>query len=275
MVRWQRHSELWLHAIPIVAIAEITAGTLVIDFFFSYLYFFTAVYVALVFPQLRMLAPYLVLLAAAPFIGVLAIDGDRSDAFRWALSVSPSLVLTAVVVGRLTAGLEISRQNYEQLSGEDGLTGVGNYRSLMNRLQEEISRHRRRRREFALLALDLDDFKAINETQGHLVGDLMLAIVGSLLDLEVRTEDMVFRQGGDEFTVIAPETGEVQAEELGERLEDALTDISAGGVMMSATVAHAIFPRDGGSASELLDAADARLYQRRRETRRPRRRFAP
>ncbi len=132
-------------------------------------------------------------------------------------------MLTALVVGRLTSGLEASREAYRRLSSEDGLTGVGNYRSLIERLRHETARHQRRNREFAVLTLDLDNFKAVNETQGHLVGDLLLAIVGSMIDLKVRTEDAVFRQGGDEFSVIAPETGRDQAEELARRIEDAVS----------------------------------------------------
>jgi diguanylate cyclase (GGDEF)-like protein len=135
---------------------------------------------------------------------------------------------------------------------------------LVERLREETARHKRRGREFALLTLDLDDFKAVNETQGHLVGDLVLAIVGSMIDLKVRTEDQVFRQGGDEFSVIAPETGRHQAELLAGRIESSLKRITSGSVQMSATVGSAVFPQDGNSPGELLDAADSALRSRKR-----------
>jgi len=173
--------------------------------------------------------------------------------------------MTAVVVARLTAGLEASRAAYRQLSTEDGLTGVGNYRSLIERLRHETSRHHRRGREFAVLTLDLDNFKTVNETQGHLVGDLVLAIVGSMIDLKVRTEDSVFRQGGDEFSVIAPETDRNQAEMLGRRIEHSLSRISSGSVRLSASVGCAVFPHDGYEPGELLDSADAALLWRKRE----------
>jgi diguanylate cyclase (GGDEF)-like protein len=174
------------------------------------------------------------------------------------------VIFIAVVVGRLTTNLEASRDAYRRLSTEDGLTGVGNYRSLIERLREETARHHRRGREFAVLTLDLDDFKMVNETQGHLVGDLVLAIVGSLIDLKVRTEDSVYRQGGDEFSVIAPETGRREAELLAHRIESALTRITSGEVRMSASVGTAVFPHDGAAPGELLDAADTTLRSRKR-----------
>ena len=186
----------------------------------------------------------------------------RDEILLWALAVGPGVVLTAVVVGRLTSGLEESREAYRQLSTEDGLTGVGNYRSLIERLRHETARHQRRGREFAVLTLDLDNFKTVNETQGHLVGDLVLAIVGSMLDLKVRTEDAVFRQGGDEFSVIAPETDRDQAEQLGRADRGRrCARISSGDVRISASVGCAVFPHDGTEPGELLDAADAALLR--------------
>ena len=141
----------------------------------------------------------------------------------------------------------------------DGLTGVGNYRALMDRLRYESSRHHRRDREFALLTLDLDSFKGVNESLGHLIGDAVLATVGSMLDLEVRAEDSVFRQGGDEFAVIAPETGAKQAAQLADRIRENLKRVTIGPFRLSASVGAAIYPQDATDASALLEAADASL----------------
>ena len=154
---------------------------------------------------------------------------------------------------------------YQQAATEDGLTGVGNYRSLIERLRHETARHHRRSREFALLTLDLDNFKHVNESQGHLVGDLVLAIVGSMIDLKVRTEDAVFRQGGDEFSVIAPETDRYQADLLASRIEQAINRVSSGELRLSASVGVAVFPHDGYEPGELLDSADAALLWRKRQ----------
>ena len=263
LIPWWRLSDRWLSGLPIVAVPLIAVTVATSHYVFVYLYFFVALYVALVFPHPRQMAPYLALLAAA-LVAPFAYEEDFRRSLLWAIAVGPAVLLTAVVVGRLTAGLEASREAYRQLSDEDGLTGVGNYRSLISRLRHETARHDRRDREFALLTLDLDNFKTVNETQGHLVGDLVLAIVGSMLDLKVRTEDAVFRQGGDEFAVIAPETGRSDAGLLARRIETALARISSGEVRLSASVGCAVFPHDGSDPGELLDAADSDLLWRKR-----------
>ena len=263
-VPWWRLDERWLIALPVIAVPLIAVTVATTHYVFTYLYFFIAIFVALVFPRPRQMAPFLALVGVALLAPLLYEDEPVRETLLWAIAVGPGIVLTAVVVGRLTAGLEQSREAYRLLSTEDGLTGVGNYRSLIERLRHETSRHHRRGREFAVLTLDLDNFKTVNETQGHLVGDLLLAIVGSMIDLKVRGEDGVFRQGGDEFSVIAPETGRVQAERLGRRIEVALERISSGEVKLSASVGCAVFPHDGYDAGELLDAADADLLGRKR-----------
>jgi diguanylate cyclase (GGDEF)-like protein len=265
LVPWWRISERWLALVPIVATAEVALSVALTDFVFSYLYFFVALYVGLVFPQPRRMAPFLILVIVALFVPFVYEDEPVREALLWALALGPGIALTAIVVGRLTAGLEESREAYRRLSTEDGLTGVGNYRSLIERLRHETSRHHRRGREFAVLTIDLDNFKTVNETQGHLVGDLLLALVGSMLELKVRIEDAVFRQGGDEFSVIAPETGREQAELLAARIEHAVSQINSGEVRISASVGCAVYPEDGLEPGELLDAADTALLARKRE----------
>jgi diguanylate cyclase (GGDEF)-like protein len=241
VIPWTRVSERWLAVVPVVATIQIAVVVAITHVVFTYLYFFVALYVALVYE-----------------------DEPARRTLLWVLAVAPGVILIPAVVGRLTTNLEQSREAYRRLSSEDALTGVGNYRSLIERLRHETARHQRRGREFAILTLDLNDFKMVNETQGHLVGDMLLAIVGSMIDLKVRTEDAVFRQGGDEFSVIAPETGRYQAELLAGRIEDGLARISSGPVQLSASVGTAIFPHDGTDPGELLDAADAALIYRKR-----------
>jgi diguanylate cyclase (GGDEF)-like protein len=264
LLPWWRIDERWLAAVPVVATIQIAIAVAITHPVFTYLYFFVAIYMALVFPALRRQAPFLLLILGALLLPLLYDDEPARRTILWPLATAPGVIFISLVVGRLTANLESSREAYRRLSSEDGLTGVGNYRSLVERLREETARHQRRGREFALLTLDLDDFKTVNETQGHLVGDLVLAIVGSMIDLKVRTEDQVFRQGGDEFSVIAPETNREQAELLAQRIEYALNKITSGSVRMSATVGTAVFPQDGGSPGEMLDAADSALRARKR-----------
>jgi diguanylate cyclase (GGDEF)-like protein len=261
---WTRISARWLAAVPIVATIEVAVVVGISHVVFTYLYFFVSLYVALVFPTYRRMAPFLVFIVLALFAPFLYEDEPARTTLLWALAVAPGIILIPAVIGRLTTNLEQSREAYRRLSSEDALTGVGNYRSLIERLRHETARHQRRGREFAILTLDLNDFKMVNETQGHLVGDMLLAIVGSMIDLKVRTEDAVFRQGGDEFSVIAPETGRAQADQLADRIEEGLARISSGPVQLSASVGTAIFPHDGTDPGELLDAADAALIYRKR-----------
>jgi diguanylate cyclase (GGDEF)-like protein len=258
-----RWNESLLLAIPALAIVQVTVAVGLVDFVLTSLYLPIALYVALVFPTLRIAVPFLFLMLAGLFLPFAYTDESTRDTALWVLVVGPAVVFITVVAVRLTAGLHTSREEYRRLSVVDGLTGVGNYRALMTRLHHETGRHARRQREFALLTLDLDEFKVVNETDGHLVGDALLAIVGALLDVKVRNEDGVYRQGGDEFSVIAPETGREEAAQLSTRIEQALRSIRSGDVRVSASVGTAVFPHDGSDPAELLDAADSDLRARK------------
>jgi diguanylate cyclase (GGDEF)-like protein len=195
-------------------------------------------------------------------------------------SATQMIILATVEVaclGMLASGviimsqrLRASHQALWELARRDELTGVGNYRGLHERLAEEISRHRRRSRGFALILLDLNSFKQINETHGHLEGDRLLAEIGAALKEEVRHEDAVFRQGGDEFAVIVPETDAQGADEVAERLRERVRRRGFGNDEtrpVSAATGAAIFPLDGASSDDLLSAADRALFAAKREDR--------
>jgi diguanylate cyclase (GGDEF)-like protein len=160
----------------------------------------------------------------------------------------------------LAKRLEAGRRALWVLSRRDELTGVGNYRALQERLGQEIARHARREREFALILVDLDGFKQVNEEFGHLEGDRVLAGIGAALRDEVRDEDSVFRQGGDEFAVIAPEANGEEAEEVAARLRGRVRDCGIAGRPVSATTGIAIFPADGRTVDQLTRVADLGLF---------------
>jgi diguanylate cyclase (GGDEF)-like protein len=260
---WEHLDERWLFVIPVMAVIQVALAVALVDYVLTSLFLPVALYVALVFPSPRVALPFLALMVAALLMPFVYSDQPSRDTALWVLVIGPMAIFITVVTGRLTSGLHVSREAYRRLSVVDGLTGVGNYRALMTRLHHETGRHARRGREFALLTLDLDEFKEINETNGHLVGDALLAIVGSMLDVKVRTEDGVYRQGGDEFSVVAPETGREEATLLGQRIERALRGIRSGDVRISASIGTAVFPHDGGDPAELLDAADLDLRSRK------------
>jgi diguanylate cyclase (GGDEF)-like protein len=188
------------------------------------------------------------------------------------LAVVEAVCLAVVAAGILLLArrLRTSHQALWALARRDELTGVGNYRGLHERLAEEIARHRRHGREFALVLLDLDGFKAVNERFGHLEGDRLLAEIGMALSDEVRAEDSVFRQGGDEFAVIVPEANAEEAEEVAARLRARVSRRGFGTDAtrpVSAATGFAMFPADGDSGEALLGFADSDLFAAKRERR--------
>ncbi|MGV1050076.1 MAG: GGDEF domain-containing protein [Solirubrobacterales bacterium] len=218
----------------------------------------------------RLLVLGLVAIAAGLLLPLLIGSFSDAQTLILALVEVACLALLAVGIVVMSRRLQASHAALWTLARRDELTGVGNYRALHERLAEEISRHRRHSRQFALVLLDLDGFKQINEEHGHLEGDRLLAEIGRALEEEVRREDSVFRQGGDEFAVIVPETGTEEAEEVAARLCARIRQRGYGNDEsrpVSAAVGIAMFPADGGNGEELLGHADLDLFAAKREGR--------
>ena len=217
-----------------------------------------------------------VLLAALLAIGVgllaplLLGSFSSRQALILALIEAACLVAVAAGIVVLVRQLRASHRALWSLARRDELTGVGNYRALYERLAAEISRHQRHGREFALVLLDLDGFKAVNERFGHLEGDRLLAEIGVALRDEVRGEDSVFRQGGDEFAVIVPEASAEEAAEVAARLRRRIADRGLGGDgsrPVTAATGFAMFPADGTTVEDLMGFADLDLFATKREGR--------
>jgi diguanylate cyclase (GGDEF)-like protein len=211
-------------------------------------------------------ARYLLAALFAVGLGLLAplVLGDLSKRQELVLALAEAACLVAVAVGivLLVRRLRASHEALWALARRDELTGVGNYRALHARLVAEIARHQRHGREFALVLLDLDGFKAINERHGHLDGDRLLAEIGSSLGKETRGEDSVFRQGGDEFAVIVPEVSAEEAEDVAKRLRGRVSRRGFGSDQrrpVTAATGIAMYPADGRGVDELLTVADEDL----------------
>jgi diguanylate cyclase (GGDEF)-like protein len=162
---------------------------------------------------------------------------------------------------------QINRQAHR-----DGLTELYNYRSFHARLEQEIERANRYHRPLSLIMLDIDDFKAYNDTYGHPQGDVILAQVARILQQLSRSSDIVARYGGEEFALILPETDRQSAEVLGNRLREAIEDYKFPGEEQlpskALTVSVGIASHTpSGSKEALIAAADAVLYQAKREGR--------
>jgi diguanylate cyclase (GGDEF)-like protein len=218
----------------------------------------------------RVLVAGLVAIAAGLLLPLLIGSFSDAQALVLALIEVGCLILLAAGVIVMSRRLAASHKALWALARRDELTGVGNYRALHERLAEEISRHQRHGREFALVLLDLDGFKQINEEYGHLEGDRLLAEIGRALQEQVRRSDSVFRQGGDEFAVIVPEAGTEEAAEVAARLCDRVRQRGFGSDEsrpVSAAAGIALFPSDGASGEELLGCADLDLFTAKRESR--------
>ncbi|HSM93311.1 MAG TPA: GGDEF domain-containing protein [Anaeromyxobacteraceae bacterium] len=159
---------------------------------------------------------------------------------------------------------------------QDPLTGLDNRRMLEERLEAELASAKRHDRLLAILMVDIDRFKAVNDQRGHLAGDEALRMVARTLRATVRQEDFVARFGGEEFVVIAPETGLDGARQLGERIRHAVErsrcvwqdqELSVT-VSVGATVS--LLPAEllpGETARQLVDVADRALYRAKHEGR--------
>jgi len=154
-------------------------------------------------------------------------------------------------------------EGIRHLAASDPLTGLANYRRLVDALEGEIQRSRRTRRAFSLLLFDLDGLKKINDAYGHLVGSKALCRVANVLRVNSRTIDTAARYGGDEFALILPETDMNAAQDVARRICDR---IARDGELppISASVGVASFERDGETLEALVGAADQALYKIKR-----------
>lgn len=144
-------------------------------------------------------------------------------------------------------------------AAKDPLTGLANYRHLVDILDTEIRRSMRTRREFALLLLDLDGLKQINDRYGHMTGSEALCRLADILSMGCRGIDTAARFGGDEFALVLPETGVESANLVAHRIRD---KVANDGVKpsLSVSVGVALYPIHGDKLDILLGAADAALY---------------
>jgi diguanylate cyclase (GGDEF)-like protein len=188
-------------------------------------------------------------------------------------SLPLALFIPAASVGVLVAvreRLERERDAQRRFALCDPLTGIANRRCLRERIEYEVARHTRGRTSFALLMLDLDGFKVLNDRFGHAAGDDLLRDVAAAMERSLRLQDTVARIGGDEFCVLAPETDLPGARRLTARIESAVGDVTAGVEALRASSGVALFPDDGLSPNALLQTADQRLLSAKRERQRGR-----
>lgn len=168
---------------------------------------------------------------------------------------------------RLQDELREMNARLEALSVTDALTGLANRRLLISRLDEEVRRARRTRAPLAVIMIDIDHFKEVNDTHGHAMGDVVLRNIGTMLNANLRTTDLAARYGGEELTLVLPYTDGPAAIQVAEQLRQkfAALDHLLGAATIRKTVSMGVSARGGQAAMPdaegLLNKADEALYR--------------
>ncbi|HKB60181.1 MAG TPA: EAL domain-containing protein [Gallionellaceae bacterium] len=191
----------------------------------------------------------------AHYAGRLAISALRDESGRVTHYVGVTSDITE---------FKLAQDRVRHLAYYDQLTGLPNGGLMRDRVNQLIASSQRDRREFALLIIDIDNFKNINDSLGHHVGDLILQTLASRLKGVVREMDMVARMGGDEFVLVVPEVGAEGAKQVARKVIGHVTNTIGIGlhkISMTASVGIGVFPKDGSDVESIIKNAELALYQ--------------
>jgi diguanylate cyclase (GGDEF)-like protein/PAS domain S-box-containing protein len=192
-------------------------------------------------------------------VKILTKSGDE----RW-LDISTTIIEFDGAPSSLVSAFDLTERKHAEeevqlLAVTDPLTGLGNYRRLVEVLDTEVKRTKRTGRPFAILLLDLDQLKKINDCYGHLTGSQALCRIADVLRVFCRAIDTAARYGGDEFAVILPETTAAGARLVASRIRSRLATDSLQ-PQLSASIGVSVYPQDGETMEALLRTADCELY---------------
>jgi diguanylate cyclase (GGDEF)-like protein len=201
-------------------------------------------------------------------LGVIELISSRSREQDAAAFSEADVRTLASIADYAAIAIENARnfQRIQELTVVDEHTGLFNSRHLQTQLETELVRARRFDQAVALVFVDLDHFKQVNDSYGHQRGSAFLREVGQLLAQQLRTVDIPVRYGGDEFVVLCPQTDRVQATVCAWRLREAISNhvfLTSEGlaVHITASFGVAAFPQDASSGDDLMRAADLAMYQ--------------
>ncbi len=212
--------------------------------------------------------------AGLKYIAALPLSAERAGLLVWGDEKTPQAILPELkehtaAAAELVDNAE-SFERVEELSYTDNLTGLANRRYFLRRLDEEIDRAKRYERSLALIILDLDELKSVNDRYGHQAGDTIIQRVGELMRTSIRSIDVIARYGGDEFCVVMPEAdratcvrfmNRLQLKIAGHKftLEQFKTDSE--GLRCTISQGAAVYPDHGSTSEHLIYAADMALLK--------------
>ena len=173
-------------------------------------------------------------------------------------------VVRVVTVIRDITNRKKAEETIRWLAYHDALTGLPNRMLFNNRLALELNRAQRNQQKFAVMLLDLDRFKDVNDTLGHTMGDRLLQHVGKRLENILRKSDTISRMGGDEFIILLPEiTGVKDAEKIAEKIIEAIRkpfQVEGHKICITTSIGFSIYPDNGENADTLIRNADIAMY---------------
>jgi diguanylate cyclase (GGDEF)-like protein len=173
-------------------------------------------------------------------------------------------LLVAFITTMLASDIHIARNRIKALSETDEMTGLLNMRAFSRVHRREHDKAERYGRNYALLLLDMDNLKRINDTHGHEAGNKAIVLVANVITRLIRNTDVAARYGGDEFIILLTEADASQAEEIGRRIRNSIynTTLDHQGRMIrvAASLGIAVYPRDGSDYRELMSNADREMY---------------
>ncbi len=268
---WREYAELFAVAAGLTLTAQIVFGKWLVlgvrNYPLEYLCIPFLIWAAIRFGQREAVA-------AAVLLSGIATWGTLRGLGPFAIqSKNGSLLLLQAFMGIISAmtlalaAMSAERRRVEEqvrgLAVTDPLTGLANYRMLVDTLDAEIRRFGRTERPFTVLLLDMDGLKQINDTYGHLTGSRALCRLADILRVHCRSMDTAARYGGDEFAIVIPEADIDDAQRVVRRIQDRVAR-DAEHPPFTVSIGAAVYPVDGGTRDGLLAAADNALYRMKR-----------
>lgn len=189
--------------------------------------------------------------------------GFTADGYKVADDYQLMLDLYINQVSLILDNIELNRK-LREFAFIDPLTGLYNRRHFHKRLRGELNRAGRKNCPVALLMLDVDNFKQYNDNFGHIAGDRALKQLGRLLKISLREMDMIVRYGGEEFTVILPETGLAGALTVAEKLRSDIENTRFAGRHLTVSIGVAVYPDHAGDIHGLIEVSDRAMYVAKR-----------